>query len=1806
MKNDASSERWPADVTWQRLVEFRSRRRQLSVWRGLSCVMAVFASLLLFAVLADALLDHPFVRWTSSCILYALTAFAAYVLWFRPLSRPLHWPTEAEQFEQYEPRLRECLLPAVELASQACKPGDSEQFTMQLQRQVAKLIEPVDVRLLLSWSSIRRFLWIGSIAATVILGPCLIPGLRFPHRMARALLPAADLGRVTSIAIEISSPLPASQTVPQGDHIPIVALITGPHAPEHVQLETRVAPSVQLLREQMAAVSPISSHLTDNQYEGIVVADTRLEYRVAAAGAYTPWYRLAPKPRPQVTRFEKTVSPPVYVGTASETRSEPHGDIRALVGSQVRLTMSVDQDVDVALLQWQPKNSKEAASKVDLSFNPETQTYSTRFTVTDSCDYRILLRSRETGFTNPFSKTYHIDAIPDLAPIVEWKTPANTQVLTAEPSQLIDLQVSTSDELSLRELQLATRINGQQQQLSRLASDLAPDATHGWTFDLVPFQASPGDYVDLQVYATDLNGSRGESSPLRILISSTSIDLEPSPEEKLLLQLASQLEDLADRLRDTAGQDEDAQDLDSNERAARARDIEDILRSEVPELISQVQRVSNDVSNLVSSLELRLVGEFLTQLQAKVSNHRWNALNDSEKTHRGFVDSVQTIARQVRIVVSFDVFRRHSEQIHRLAVAHSALAAEKKLSKAQRLRRHEILVQQIASVQQAIMNSIDTVHSNASAKLHLTIDSLEHITGQLERKVDRSQIEELVELAASTGEQLADTRLISYLDGNLPQEIHRAHQWLFQNVQSPTVSIHPILESLAHGRAPDRNVQTAIEQLALHRQLRRNGPSRNPAFPKDLGDARRALVAVMNSKAAIDERSANLNTISDALEVLEIAAGFQEVSERIRRMLAIERRSLEQNDTRIQQPRYWNSVAAQIEDILRKSKTNRLPRAWIARVDRLRRGTVAQTIERRMKTRLWENDPLVSAGNQLETLQRDLRQIELDLSPAVFEARAKLAALMPKLSELARVAAQKSRDLGEQSQSLAEAIERDLVPEPRSRIDQLQATLSHVQEPLSELREAMVDQADSQNLLTGEGLDQVRRSDAALNVLDRVDQQLVNSLAVARNSLGPRAQSDSLASAASRQLDAAAALDQLAELLDGNQADDSPDSLPESVARLEALAQRLDAAEQSLDNQDEYAEAEQLSELASTNPQEVLQQLEEKLKSSPPMQQEMSEIVRQTVEQALDELQHAQLRQSQLQPALENSDSRLLERKRLLLYDLRSAQESASLMLGMLLNETQWTAGAARADSAARVLDSLDTQLRAAVDNLESSNEQSAFVDIRAQAELLRTTLVQVHERISEIQPALNEAGQMKIHPNGADLNNSRRRMKDRQRRIQQQDVRNAQQIERSRRQQLKQTEHRQQKLLREVSKQSENVQQLQDKLDTQPELQPQLNDMSRQLEQARIAESAGTSLRDAIQQRLTKAQQSVQSATGRELPTLSSPNPAADLSLSLAQLTIERSKQLADALAPWSDAEPTSQATTSQLSTSLKTEEEIEQELNHVSRNLARAARHETRLERAYPAEQLKTLEKTVAEVARQEIQAANRSLSEALQESQNAGIQSGRAGNVATGSALQASAVAESAITDAAALLQTLLEKRVPTTSPDDIEKQQATPGGSNDSRSEPALDSKQMAELLDELDRMLNHDLSLGPQEDESAAAPNAESKGQSQPGALPNQLTEAAKQLASRMSRQREPPPANATSDLGMATEPGMATIDPQGPIAVRVIDVQRFGRTWGELRQRNATGSVETRRSQLAPRIQAQVDAYFRNLAVQSQQQLDSK
>lgn len=1859
----------PNNITYQRLHEFRQRRRTLDMSQGMAIAITCIVLAMLAAVLVDFTADAIWVRWLSAGLVYGVALLAAYWCCWRPWRSRESWQSEAQRFEDAEPRLREKLLPAVELPTEdQATLHDSIAFRQKLHEQVADSVRDIKVAELLPWKRVRRWLLtgLGTLLAIGLLA--MIPQLHLPQRLARVLFPAANLDRVALVAIEIEAPTPNSKVIASGDILEVVAKVDG-LLKGSVTLESRT-PDGQVQTAVMrpnssSTAKQVSEPVANTQYEGesehsnrfqstlSVVgqedesAESWIEYRVSADGARTAWHRLTARPRPNVESFAKQVTPPEYAQLPPQVTTEEHGDVTALVGSKVKLSIVVNQPVKVAELRWltpdQAGVSQTQSTNLTLNADSPSGSYSTEFVVEKDAEYRIHLESTETGFANEFGASYRVRAIEDGAPLVRWTKPAGAIAQTVSRDQIISLSVSVADEMPVAKQTQLVRVNergewiemavetAQTDNVLRLTRD--PSETT-WKSDLLKYSLKTGDVVETKLQAVDRKGQMGESEIVKLFVASSSISVAATASDearqsvaKKVDEFAKQIADQQNQLREMIDPKKDNKQPDQVPKPATSEEIVEAAKAlaksfedQVPQLLDEIEKAQADVTESANAMELEKTGVALSSLQSRVApqlelmaerlQSSAQDPNDEKQVQKEkqlrkeiqqraeqLSNSTNQVSQAMHSLVSHDTLRRMGEEISRLSEQFENYIEDKSSDDQQKQREIRVLARQLQELQSSMMNVPPEARQETKDRMRQNADAIGSQLAQLQNAAKEFVKPNAEQAAQQVANNLKSLKLPTRLDGNLHDEINRAHRVLSDmGGQASDVLREAVNELNAPAKEDEREAQqrkaaeaqaAALMNLADRRSQLKARHDADRQFASDLGNAERATREVVeNSSLSNSDKQRELNEVVKSVDVLQSAHAVEEASQLLEDVLRAERWGLKKPDALIEHPRVWEAFAERVEKAAHLMRQAQLPQELSSQVDQMRWNEAAQRVGQKINSRRWEEQSPVSAAAELAQLSEEMSQVQAKLSELTKKARADLAEQAPSLEQLAQQAAEETRDLQKETETLAKSIERKEVPNEGSRLEQLKQQQAELNQPLTDLREALADQADAQNLLDRQQLQKARNADMALGVVDQVQQNLEQSLP--DNPAGQLPQA--LNEAAGKQDQAASALEQLAEQL--ARAANGEDN----VEGLRELAGQLGEPQEMADR---YRDAEQLAKLAQAQPAEVMRQLEKRLQQSEPMQQELSQITREAAEQALNRLDRAANQQQQLQPELEASDPVTNANKRMMIQDIQASRDNANQMLGLMVSEAKWTAGAAKQEPLQKEMNAVEESLRKAMEESAQANMQKSLGELQQTAKELSESLQNAQNSLKQAAEQLQKAGEEQVHQNPADLANRRREMQDRQRRVQQQDVRNLQQAERTQLQQVSQADreiNQAQSRERSLNQHLENAKKQLDKKPDDQYLREQAEQAARNLALSQSQKAAAEQFKQQMQDRLQQATKDREEANQQFQGELEKANPSAQLSSKLAEAAANRSAQLAQRLQEWAQKQPpASQATSEQLAATQHGEQSIQNAVEDSSEDLARASRHEARLNNRQASLQLAQHADNTKAVEQQQVQAAEDSLDQAKQNAQQSQSATGQTSAEATSQALEKMSAAEDAIRKEADALREMVNSSNQPPSQSSPSRNEAQANGQSDNQ--PLLDPQQMAQLLDELDQRMSAQPQSTPGQQEANTP--SQSQASQQPGQqTPSTLQAAADKLSSQLSRNRQPKPSN--SDQGMATESSMANVDPQGPSAVKIVEVLRVDDDWGNLREQKSQEMLESRRESIAPEYRRQIDAYFRILAERSQ------
>ncbi|MEZ6123372.1 MAG: hypothetical protein R3C49_09385 [Planctomycetaceae bacterium] len=618
------------------------------VVRGLCAGTAV----LIFSMLVVAFLDWGWVltertRWALSLGAYFVTGMA---VWWTCLRKVVHRPAREEvaaQVEEVQPELRENLLSAVELATDnPAAVHDSPVFRGLLQGRVAQQMAKVQVarllpiRLVMKW--VVAALVVVAVIAWMLSGND--PGLR--TLAARAILPGANIDRVSRIHVEILEPTPQSLMVAKDETVAVVVDVSGGTVDEAV-LETLV-PGREI--QQHAMRNRTSSEYAANLH---VDAD-EIQYRILAGDAVTRWHTINGKNRPRVVAFHKHFRFPEYAQLPEQTLTEDHGDLIVLQGTETVLDLDLDQPVSRAELRVDVTDNRDR----EVTAIPLTQNAAGQWTASVPVDrnaiYKVHLVSAETGFENIFSPRYEIRPVADLIPRAGFVDQEETNLLLP-PNDILALKGMAEDDLPLNQLTQEISINGREWQsvpLEAVPQDETSSSKGGternvaglsagqfriaseWNWDLLGLKLKTGDHVTTRVVAIDRKGNRGESVPLRIVVSAPDFDPDrhaAMQKKASLMRPILQLAELAKEKKATADEiidrlQQDQKNDQKNAATARSeadqaldrttlRDMAADLSVSAAALLSQVQDAERAMPNGADAYDLELTGRLIGRIQ---------------------------------------------------------------------------------------------------------------------------------------------------------------------------------------------------------------------------------------------------------------------------------------------------------------------------------------------------------------------------------------------------------------------------------------------------------------------------------------------------------------------------------------------------------------------------------------------------------------------------------------------------------------------------------------------------------------------------------------------------------------------------------------------------------------------------------------------------------------------------------------------------------------------------------------------------------------------------------------------------------------------------------------------------------------------------------------------------------------------------------------------------------------------------------------------------------------------------------------
>ncbi len=1863
-------------IVRQRLFEFKRRRNQLLAIKGLSAAILLTISVGLVCAAIDARWALSLnTRWIIATSIYLAIAITIGILAIGPSLRGRSLAWLASMFEQAEPKMKDRLIAAIELSSEFMHPSanrptplydrstlDSADFRRAVQQSAARRIESIQVTDVLPWQLIKPWMLSSALILVGVALLCFVPNLHLASRLGRVLLPMANIGRVSKYSIEITKPSSAYQCIPEENVVAIQATIHG-GIPSSVILETESLDGNDNKTQAMHNESDSTSQSLFQIHWSPPLGKTR--YRVLAEDASTAWYQIDVRPFPKVEKFSIEYRYPEYTREPNRTFESDQGNLEALADTIASVSIFANQALSGGEFRVQVKDrsleTENSDTRIPIHRSHDGQ-WTAEVPIHRNATYRIDLVAADTKFTNTFSPKYTINAITDQPPSIRWTKP-NESSFAVQANQLLDLAAVVSDEIPIVSLtqQMKSGSNDWRDR-SIPVGELAEQGID-LLLDLGPLNVKPGDMVQTRLVATDRKGQSTTSTVLELVVSSMSLDPERQTKMRDRVELAKQVDAYHKKLEEQSKSTRVIREQwkKNPDDLTLQRQLTDSIaefsvtaRQESAQLQRKITELLPKMDDSVSATELELVAQSIARIETvNLNSLELSVPQSAEKPQDPktieqsteqidkITKTTSQIAKRTRDFVSHDVLSQVGQDLSVLLRHQQELRGSMGELLPEQYRRRQMLVaRQMQDLSELLREQIPILQSRSERTarqwtdwLDTQVRKIHDVTGKEGKEPPAQETQsERDRLAKQIEEELQKHQNSGNIDSGSPQEQLQARKELREKVDSSSRTIEQLAKAVSQLDQPKhaenaeaeiaRQLLPALEQLAVRRELQQARHDGDNQFVADLGEAYRAAQAIARDRH-LDPKATRgkLEALEKSMKTLEAIHDLQQSSETLEQLHSTERWKSNSLDARFEQPRVWDAFRQQITQATHELAGAKAPRETIAGLQTLQKSELMQRADSKIGPRRWTSTSTASAAQELEELQGELRSQMATLTEVANEARQNLAAHTPKVADLARDAAEKTREGSEETKSLSKAVADGEVPDVAPRVEQLKQDLEKTEPALEQLREALADVASRQDLMKQSDAEIARDADASIaitNDLEKRISQSIEHVAEASNNDATRQQLDA---SASTQDQATKSLEQIAshfEAMNNAKATPTP---PPSIANPtpSAIAEAAKEVAHQPEMDQAHAEAEQLRRLASLDPKQVLEQLEKELARNKPMRVELSNIAEDAVENALQTLEFTADREQEMSVGLENSDLDFSKQKERTLGDTLRVAKHAKSIAENLATRVQSMADQIPAREIRKDVQRMRDDLQRAVEAAEATDAKASMKKIVESAKGLETQLEYFRRGMARQAISLEEASEKQTAANENQRRERKRTMEDLQSRFREEDVRQAFAQERNRQQETQQADQERKKAERNVEQKKRDLDQAQRQVAKGDESDAKQRAVENHRAQLQFAEA---DLQWAQQQRVesearqTAAKKAREQLQMNELKPLNAPDPVSQFSSRTAiAASLAAQEAVAELRASLGQAEKVEEpkAAAQALMDATTDQEGLQKGIEVAAEALARASRHEDRLANPDIHAVIEQQAAQVATIAHESMHRAKEWIEAAANEAKPASRNTpAQASGPTTRQSQQSLQSAEQALREQADSLRTATNREK---NPNNTGNA-ATDATAATKKASGLLSPQEMAQMLDELDQQLNSSPEAARDQTDAAGAKksaksSSQKSGQPSKAGAPSEpsdpaaderaqtLADAAQRLAAEMNQQRQamesspktmPETGAPDSQSRSATQPGKSSTGIVMPVDIENIE------DWGKLRQQSAENALEGDREQILPAYRQQIEEYFRILS----------
>ena len=1633
--------------TTNALSHFAQRRRTLLLLRSVAGGLAFLILAMAFVAICDYLfLLSDGVRWTLSLTSYATALFAFWFLGLRHLGT--HDPRSiARKLESADPILREDLLSAVELADPNEANG-SIGFRNELQQKVGRHSAGLDFGKVLPVKLIKRWLLTSALVTAAFLTLFAIPQLQFARRIARAMLPMVAIERASSTEIEILKPSPATGFVAEGDAVGVVAQISGEPADE-VWLQWITTDGLEgetAMTPRISGPATTQTGTLDHQdiyAANLSVGTTPLRYRIIAGDGITLWHELTPLPRPSVQSFKKRYQFPSYAKLPDRIETAEHGDLKAMTGSKVLLTVRFDEPVENAEISFGDRGVTPWELK---PVEGKAQEFIATFPISSAANYQIDATSLRSGLNNPFSPQYSVTPVPDASPAVQWDSSLSNTMLVS-PLDVLPMRVVAADDLPLEDVVQEYRINGGPLVRVPLPIEVPNrELNLEWDWDLLNLgndvqaktgennasqnspQLSGGDIIQTRVVAIDRKGQAGVSRFLEVLVAEPGFDRnrhEHLTPMRILTKAIAEWGEEASTVMQKASE---------NKESTFSETIKNIdaLHAQSDALTKLLQQQIQASGKSIQSSEWELLGRSIGKVDRELSNWVSEATWVREQEHEAWKSERDRATRDLtnrakRMVQDASRIKRYAQAVFgktlSIGIIDDVMALQDSVTpltdlenptSANRLPRHlKLAIGRLEAVEGLIQQHAEALPKSTQTHLDTWTNWIDSWASRLQAAIDEPSSEASAQaLLTSFEKELQNQHRSGIFDARITATLSDMLRELQIQLSSSGDNVRQLLLS---GEAINREKKTQqesennsdiaaraarslalaelqfdlarnsiLKRLSQDEALHRSRINLDPQFAADLNLMHRAIDNVTENgfTAYREENPTPIHQkLGYAFQTLEAYHTAKGYLIELRKLMLAERQ-LEINGTsKIDHPHRLDRVGIGMEWPVHTMINARLePDAELRKLDRLRYGKEFNAARGRVSSRRWRDDQMLAADADLSNMEREYDSAITALIPGVEKARDIIRQYVLTLSEQAREAAEKVKQAEERVETRKDS--------SSETTEELAAKQQESAEATQETMEALADFANTASITDEAERELARDADAAAAQIQDAAQRAEESMQEAQKASDAQERQQALDQTAE-------ALDQLAEALEETAAHFEA---AENGEELEQSRDDLRQAEAALERQNEidqrFDDAERMAESAQSTPEELMEQLERELQTNEPMRQELSEIAQQAAESAQRELENAASQEQKLNRDLEKADPTISEQKQRTAEQLQNLAARTDTLERALVEKAESALSKEQGNvpKAQENLQEAREALRDAVEEAAKLNgENSLLSEMQETANAMSDAIKNAQEAIAEATPPTENAVQEQVHKDESSRKRSQQQLEAAARDARSQQVRNAtaerQQWSAAKREaDRRANDARNQKRNAENQKRQLEQQRSREKGNTD-RLDEDIEALQQKIENAEAAEQAARETKSLAEEREKSAGKREQDVRNQSLPPLNEPNPAAELASRLAEQTKNELGAIEEALRELSEGMAREeqlrvpQETAAQLA---RQQDKIQEQVDSATEQLRRAARHEERLGQDELAEQLAKAADAIEQSASQAAENASDSLQQAAESSE------------------------------------------------------------------------------------------------------------------------------------------------------------------------------------------------------------------------------